>query len=116
MPLLQARSAAVTWHWPGGLLEGAAAASMAMSARRARSWLACSGRSAGSAQQWAVRACRQICAGQRHAAGQVPFAVEVARVVPAEQEALAEGDGSRDGGVAGAFGGRGHDEIVQQGF
>jgi hypothetical protein len=44
-------------------------------------------------------------AGQRHAAGQFPFAVEVARVVPAEQDPLAEGDGGRDGCVACAFGG-----------
>jgi len=40
------------------------------------------------------------------------LAVEVTDVVPAEQDAIIQGDGSRDGQLVRAFGEGGHDEVV----
>jgi hypothetical protein len=66
------------------------------------------------AGQGAVQGTGEGLAGQRRAAGQVPFLVKVGRGVAAEQNAVIEGDGGRDGKPAGPLGAGGRDQVVQQ--
>lgn len=65
------------------------------------------------AGQGAVQGAGEGLAGQRRAAGQVPFLVEVRRGAAAEQNAVIEGDGGCDGQLAGALGAGGRDQVVQ---
>ena len=56
------------------------------------------------AGQDAVECTGEGFAGERHPAGEAPFAAEVIGVAPAEQDAVIEGDGGRDGELVTAFG------------